>query len=131
MRALLDTNVFLWFISGNEKLSSATKKIIADTNNELFLSIASLWEIAIKTSIGKLELLQPFDQLVSNHITDNEINIMQIEPKHLSLLIKLPFHHRDPFDRLIIAQGISENLPILSSDASFKQYQIEVIGNSL
>jgi PIN domain nuclease of toxin-antitoxin system len=96
-------------------------------NNDLFLSVASLWEIAIKMSIGKLKLLRSFEQIVPAQLEENFINILPIELNHLSQIIELPFHHRDPFDRLIIAQGMTEGLPVISSDASFQMYPVEVI----
>jgi len=127
MRALLDTNSFLWFIAGSDRLSVNARNIIADLTNHLFLSIASLWEIAIKISIGRLELLRPFEQLIPAQIEENDITILPIELSHLSEIIELPFHHRDPFDRLIIVQGIREKLPVISNDTSFRMYPVEVI----
>ena len=127
MRALLDTNVFLWFISGNEKLSVDARTYIADLNNDLLLSTASLWEIANKTSLGKLELINPFDQLISDQLEQNDIDVLPIELNHISEIINLEFHHRDPFDRLIIAQGITEQIPVITCDSLFGKYPIEVI----
>jgi PIN domain nuclease of toxin-antitoxin system len=127
MRALLDTNSFLWFISGNEKLSDAAKMFISDFDNELVLSIASLWEIAIKVSIGKLELLQSYDKLIPQQLEENGIDIMPITLQHLSKVIDLSFHHRDPFDRLIIAQALIEEIPVISSDAIFSEYPVKLI----
>lgn len=127
MRALLDTNSFLWFISGNEKLSDSAKVFITNFNNELILSTASLWEIAIKVSIGKLELLQPYDKLIPQQLEENDIVVMPITLTHLTKLIVLPFHHRDPFDRLIIAQALMEEIPVVSSDAIFSEYPINLI----
>lgn len=127
MRALLDTNAFLWFISGNDRLSINARNYIADFDNELFLSIASLWEIAIKTSLGKLELLQPFDTLIPAQLEENAVQVLPIDLPHLSNVINLPFHHRDPFDRLIIAQSMTEELPVITSDATFKNYPINII----
>ncbi len=127
MRALLDTGAFLWFISDSDKLSAKARQYIADLNNELLLSVVSLWEIAIKTSLGKLELLRPFDQLMAGQLKQNAITILPIEVHQLSRLIDLPFHHRDPFDRLIIAQSITERLPLISSDNAFSQYPIQLI----
>lgn len=127
MRALLDTNAFLWFISGNEKLSVNARKHIAEFENELFLSVASLWEIAIKTSLGKLELLQPFEDLIPAQLDENAIHVLAIKLSHLSAIIKLPFHHRDPFDRLIIAQCMIEELPVITNDGVFSNYPINVI----
>jgi PIN domain nuclease of toxin-antitoxin system len=127
MRALLDTNSFLWFISGNDKLSNTAKSFITDLNNELILSTASLWEIAIKVSLGKLELLQPFNTLIPQQLDENDIAILPITLEHLSGLIDLSFHHRDPFDRLIIAQALTEEIPVISSDSAFSEYPVEII----
>ncbi len=127
MRALRDTNAFLWFISGSDRLSSKARDFMADYNNDLVISSASLWEIAIKTSLGKLEMLSPFDQLIPAQLEKNAIDVLPIELDHLSATIKLEFHHRDPFDRLIIAQGISEQIPVITSDAAFVKYPVEVI----
>ncbi|MGD2087624.1 MAG: type II toxin-antitoxin system VapC family toxin [Candidatus Aminicenantes bacterium] len=127
MRGLIDTSTFLWFISGDSRLSHTAKTIISEIDNEIFLSIASLWEIAIKTSIGKLELSMSYEDLLSTQIEDNEIKLLQIEKNHLKDLVRLPFYHRDPFDRLIISQGIAENLPILTCDRLFNDYPIETL----
>ena len=108
MRLLLDTSSFLWFVAGSDKLSRKARELMENFDNELVLSMASLWEIAIKVSIGKLELLRQFDPLIPEKLKENEIEILHAELAHLSELIKLPFHHRDPFDRLIIAQSISK-----------------------
>ncbi len=125
MRGLIDTNTFLWFISGDSRLSHTAKTLISEIDNEILLSIASLWEIAIKMSIGKLELSMSYEDLLSAQIEDNEIKLLPIEKNHLKELVRLPFYHRDPFDRLIISQGIAENLPILTSDRLFNDYPID------
>ena len=127
MRALLDTSCFLWFLAGSEKLIINARNFIINPNNEIFLSVASLWKIAIKVSIGKLELLQPFEELIPAQLQNNGIGLVAIELRHLSTLIELPFHHRDPFDRLIISQGVTEGLPVISSDNVFRQYNVDVI----
>lgn len=127
MRALLDTNAFLWFISDSERLSVNARDFIADYENELVLSIVSLWEIAIKNSLGKLELLLPFNKLIPEQLEMNSIGILPIEIIQLSRVIKLPFHHKDPFDRMIIAQCITEGMPVISSDAAFQKYPISTI----
>ena len=127
MRALLDTNSFLWFISGSDRLSNNAHNFIADLSNELVLSVSSLWEMAIKISLGKLELLRPFEQLIREQLRENSIDILPIELEHLSKVIDIPFHHRDPFDRLIIAQAVTEDIPVISSDTIFKKYTVEVI----
>jgi PIN domain nuclease of toxin-antitoxin system len=127
MRGLIDTSTFLWFISGDSRLSHTAKTLISEIDNEIFLSIASLWEIAIKISVGKLELSMSYDNLLSVQIEENEIKLLPIEKYHLKELVKLPFYHRDPFDRLIISQGIAENIPILTCDRLFNDYPIEKI----
>jgi len=127
MRVLLDTNSFLWFISGNDRLSIDAKNFIADMQNQLVLSAASLWEIAIKISLGKLDLLQPYGQFIPQQLEENDIAVLPLEIGHLNKVIDLPFHHRDPFDRLIIAQALTEGIPVVSSDAVFSQYAVKLI----
>lgn len=127
MRALIDTSVFLWSISDSDKLSDKARRFIADLENEILLSVASLWEIAIKTSLGKLELMLPFERLIPQQLEQNAITVLPIEIRHLSAIIDLAFYHRDPFDRLIIAQGLAEHLPVITKDAAFGLYPIQVI----
>ncbi len=127
MKALLDTNAFLWFISGSDRLTKNARNYITDFNNDLVLSAASLWDIAIKTSLGKLELLKPFDQLIPTQLEKNAIDILPIELNHISEIINLEFHHKDPFDRLIIAQGITEQIPVITNDAMFGKYPVKII----
>ncbi|MDQ7783826.1 MAG: type II toxin-antitoxin system VapC family toxin [Desulfomonilaceae bacterium] len=130
MRLLLDTHSFLWFIGGNEQLPQAAREIIIRMDNEVLLSIASLWEIAIKTSLGRLILGRPFEELIPEQIILNEIGILPIGLDDLSTVIKLPFHHRDPFDRLIIAQAMTKGLPIMGNDAQFARYPVELVWHS-
>lgn len=127
MRVLLDTCAFLWFIGGSERLSRSARDLMEDFDNRLHLSIASLWEIAIKISIGKLELARPFAALIPEQLEEHRIKLLQIYPDHLSRLLDLPLHHRDPFDRLIIAQAICERLPIISCDQAFSAYPVKLI----
>ena len=127
MRALIDTSTFLWSISDSDKLSANARQFIADLENDILLSAASLWEIAIKTSLGKLELLLPFNRLIPEQLEQNAITVLPVEVRHLSGIIDLPFHHRDPFDRLIIAQGLAEQLPVITKDAAFSQYPVQLI----
>lgn len=127
MRFLLDTHTFLWFVTGDEQLGGRARAILEDIENEILLSVASLWEIAIKVSLGKLILHRPFSELVPHELLSNEIGFLPIDPRHLIVLVDLPFHHRDPFDRLLIAQAISEGLPVLSGDEAFRDYSIQVV----
>ena len=124
MKYLLDTHTLLWFLAGDEKLSRKARQLIDDPGNEKFLSIVSLWEIAIKTGLGKLNLDKPFDQMFPERLAFNGIQILDITVDSLIKLTTLPFHHRDPFDRLIIAQGLVEGFPIISVDTVFDAYGI-------
>ena len=108
-------------------LSQTARKSIENNNNSKTVSVVSLWEIAIKASIGKLILTTPFDRLFPNQIHSNGFKLMPIEAEHLSAVINLPFHHRDPFDRLLIAQAIEENLTVVTSDDIFDSYSIKRI----
>jgi PIN domain nuclease of toxin-antitoxin system len=123
MRLLLDTHAFLWFIDDNPSLSARAKALL-ESEADLLLSVASLWEIAIKVSIGKLILTQPYDVFMRRQLTDNDIKILPINLAHLGAVSTLPFHHRDPFDRLLIAQAMIEQLPIVSVDAAFDVYTV-------
>jgi PIN domain nuclease of toxin-antitoxin system len=125
MRYLLDTHNLIWFIGGDTQLSSHARQLIEDEEHELFISIASLWEMAIKVSIGKLKLGQPFDQMFPQQLENNSIEILGITVDHLKLVCQLPFHHRDPFDRLIISQAQVDQLPVISIDTVFDDYGIK------
>ena len=124
MRLLLDTHSFLWFIEDNPRLSAKAKNLL-ESETELLISAASLWEIAIKISMGKLSLTQPFELFIPNQLATNAIEVLPIAVEHLALLSALPFHHRDPFDRLMIAQAIVEQLPIVSLDREFDPYGVK------
>ncbi|MDM8563213.1 type II toxin-antitoxin system VapC family toxin [Candidatus Marithioploca araucensis] len=119
---MLDTHTFLWFITANPKLSNSARLLIEDIANKRLLSIASLWEITIKASQGKLKLSIPFTDLVTTQIQDNAISLLPIMSEHLKIMFTLPFYHKDPFDRLLIAQAIAESIPIITKDAIFQQY---------
>jgi PIN domain nuclease of toxin-antitoxin system len=114
MRLLLDSHTFLWFISGSPNLSDTARALIETPTNQRLLSIASLWEIAIKVSVGKLELDLTLTELVEREVYGNAIEVLPIQASHLDQLAKLPFHHKDPFDRLMIAQCLAENMPIVT-----------------
>ncbi len=124
MKLLLDTHTFLWFITGNSRLSQDARLLIEDTAYDKFVNIVSLWEIALKFSLGKLILIDDFDVLFPNQLIINGFEELTILPKHLYEIVKMPFHHRDPFDRLIIAQTIAENMSIISIDSAFDDYSV-------
>lgn len=124
MRLLLDTHSFLWFINGDKRLSTTAQEIISDIDNGVLLSVASVWEIAIKVSLGKLLFEEPFENLIPEQLAENSIDLLPIHLDDLSLVAQLPFHHRDPFDRLIIAQSITNKIPIVGKDPAFNSYAI-------
>lgn len=121
MKILLDTHIFLWFINNDPQLSP-TAKTLLESDVDLALSAASLWEIAIKVSIGKMTLPKPFEIFIPEQLQQNQIEILPIEVHHLTYVGQLPFHHKDPFDRLLISQSFAERIPIVSVDAVFDQY---------
>jgi PIN domain nuclease of toxin-antitoxin system len=124
VKLLLDTHAFLWFIAGSEKLSATARELIEDSANQPFLSAASLWEMAIKLSLGRLHLGRPFEDLIPEQMHLNGIQLLGIEVEHVTPVTTLPFHHRDPFDRLLVAQATVEQMPIVSADPAFDAYPI-------
>lgn len=124
MKFLIDTHIFLWFINNDPQLSP-TAKTLLESDVELLLSVASLWEIAIKISTGKMTLPKPFEIFIPEQLQQNDITVLPIATNHLTYITALPFHHRDPFDRLLIAQSIVEGIPIVSVDAAFDPYKVD------
>lgn len=127
MKILLDTHAFLWWIADDQKLSGRAREIISDGSNELFLSAAAGWEIAIKVQIGRLKLPEEPIRFILDQMRINAIQSLPIQMNHALHVSTLPQHHRDPFDRLLIAQAQLEGLPVLSSDHQLANYQVEVI----
>ena len=128
MKYLLDTAVFLWAaFSENACLSAGAIKTLEKSKNEIYLSSVSVWEISIKFSLGKLPLKTTPEKLVSEYAPQMDFQPLPITHDHSLQVVRLPFHHRDPFDRLLIAQAQVENLPIITSDAHFKKYGIETV----
>ncbi|MDQ3130084.1 MAG: type II toxin-antitoxin system VapC family toxin [Acidobacteriota bacterium] len=124
MKLLLDTHIFLWFITADKRLSLSARQLIEEGANDKFVSVASLWEIAVKHSLKKLTLIDEFDTLFPAQINNNGFGLLEIKTEHLSGLINLPFHHWDPFDRLLAAQTIYEKFEIISVDAIFDSYNL-------
>jgi PIN domain nuclease of toxin-antitoxin system len=124
MRLLLDTHTFLWFVLNDPQLSATAEGLIADPANEILISPASYWEIAIKVGLGKYHLSSPYEDFMHQGIVGNDLLILPIETRHTAALIGLPYHHRDPFDRLLTAQAIVEQIPIISTDRAFDPYPI-------
>jgi len=127
MRLLLDTHTLIWMAAQHHKLSDKARDLILDTENELFLSVASIWEMSIKAGLGKLILQQPIAQIIHEQVQMNGLQIMNIEAAHALAVGSLPRHHHDPFDRLIIAQSQLENLTILGCDSAMNAYDIKKI----
>jgi PIN domain nuclease of toxin-antitoxin system len=126
MNILLDTHILLWFLNDNENLSEKVKSQVENPQNSVLVSIVSLWKISIKINLSKLKLDIPFEQLF-HEIENLNIEILNIKREHLIVLKELEFKHRDPFDRLIISQAISENLYVASNDKTFAEYEINLI----
>jgi len=124
MNYLLDTHSLLWYLAGSPQLSIKSRQLMDDTSNILYVSVASLWEIAIKISVGKLSLAQPFAVMFPKQLVDNSIEILPITLDHLTRLAELPFHHRDPFDRLLAVQAMNDMLIMISDDTIFDAYGV-------
>ncbi|KGA94355.1 type II toxin-antitoxin system VapC family toxin [Leptospirillum ferriphilum] len=122
MKVLLDTHTFLWWIAEDPLLSTGVRELLSDPQTEGFISLASVWEMAIKVSLGKLRVSAPLEKFVPEQLSLNNFQILSIDFRHISRLPSLPFHHRDLFDRLLVTQCLEENMPILSRDPVFGQY---------
>lgn len=124
MTLLLDTNALLWVVEDAGRLSAAAENALNDPANEKVISVVSFWEITIKTALGKLTLVEPADELMERFERDGIATILPISAAHLRRLRELPALHRDPFDRMIVAQALAEGVPIISSDAQLDAYGI-------
>lgn len=124
MKYLLDTHTFIWFVENDPQLSPTARLLIEDATNELWLSIASVWEMAIKVNLKKLSLGMPFRQAITLRTSQNNIIILGIKLEHTFLIADFPLHHRDPFDRIIAAQSLVANLPLISVDTAFDPYGV-------
>jgi PIN domain nuclease of toxin-antitoxin system len=116
----------LWFIAGDPQLGQHSRELIENPAHERYLSIASIWEITIKSSLGRLDVPLPVSALVRDHVWANAIELLAITPEHLDVLHDLPYHHKDPFDRLIIAQALSEGFILLAKDSAFGDYGVQL-----
>lgn len=125
MRVLIDTNVFLWGIQHEDRLSRRVQALLP--KSDVWISVASLWEIITKVKVGKLILPAPVGEYLSEKLRQNGVLILPITFAHVRRLEELPLHHRDPFDRILIAQSLDENVPVVTSDPWFKQYPVQII----
>lgn len=121
---LLDTHALLWWVEDAPQLSAKAREQIADASRPCFVSVASCWEMAIKSSLGKLRLALPVGDYVSQHVAENGFRLLSISLEHAAFVESLPFHHRDPFDRLLVAQGVCEDLLLVSADSAFDAYGV-------
>ncbi len=127
MRLLLDTHAFLWFAGGVSRLSPGARRRIEDTAHDKFLSVASIWEAAIKVSFGKLALSVSLDVVLDQGAVNNGIVLLDVRREHAAAVEHLPFHHRDPFDRLLVSQAMIERMEIVSADESLDAYPVRRI----
>jgi PIN domain nuclease of toxin-antitoxin system len=127
VKPLLDTHAFLWWVEGTPALGRRARAAVANPDNEVFLSMASCWELAIKLSLGKLRLTQRLDRFIPEQVTVNSFSLLPIELRHVVGVADLAFHHRDPFDRVLAAQALQDQLAIVSSDRVFRKYGVTVI----
>ena len=127
MRLLLDTHIFIWWADEPEKLSPVALAALEDEANDLILSVVSVWEIQVKTQLGKLKLNQPLKELIESQQETNGLRILPVELSHVLMLDALPFHHKDPFDRLLIAQSIAEDMTLVTADDKFSAYPAKLL----
>ncbi len=127
MRVLLDTHVLIWWAADDPRLSRRARSVLGDRTNELWFSVAGAWELVIKCQVGKLTLPEPAATYVPSRLSWYGVELLPVEMRHVLGVAELPLHHRDPFDRLLVAQCRLENLPIVTADPRIVQYQVETI----
>ena len=127
MRVLVDTHTFLWALLENHRLSAKAKQILTSKEHELYFSLVSLWEIAVKMKIGKLNTVGSSVTYIRDEMAEYGMELLPIRYEHILQLEQLPLHHSEPFDRLLIAQAIAESLPILTHDEKFPLYPVKLI----
>jgi PIN domain nuclease of toxin-antitoxin system len=127
MRILLDTHAFLYWIMDSDRLSRRAREVFLDSGSELLWSAASSWEVSIKYALGRLELAKPPKEIFPEQLRRQRIGSLPVEHSHAFRVAELPLHHRDPFDRLLVAQAQVERVPILSRDQALRDYDVEVI----
>lgn len=126
-RLLLDTHAFLWWVDDAPQLSRRARTAIANAQNDCYVSLASCWEMAIKVSLGKLTLPNAIERFIPEQLAANRFRLLEIDFRHVALVSSLPLHRRDPFDRLLAAQALEEDLTIVSNDPAFRSYMVRRI----
>ena len=127
MKILLDTHIFIWMATEPERLSTDLADAILNPQNSIFLSLVSIWEMQIKVALGKLDLMNDLEITIDSQVKSNGIQLLSLDLKHIYALKNLPSHHRDPFDRLLIAQSQIENMTLATVDRLFDLYEIDLI----
>jgi len=127
MKYLLDTHAFLWFVTDDNRLSSKAKSIIQDSNNEIYFSAASAWEISIKTKLGRLKLGRNLESFIIEQLTENSFGPLAITVSHSLYTEKLPQIHKDPFDRIMISQSKIENMVMITRDREIREYKVSTV----
>ena len=127
MKLLLDTHIFICWADQPERLSQAALSALEDEANELLLSVASVWEMQIKIQLGKLKISLPLKDLITNQQETNDLKVSPVALTHVLALDALPFHHKDPFDRLLIAESIEEDLTLVTADSQFSAYSVKLL----
>jgi PIN domain nuclease of toxin-antitoxin system len=127
LRYLLDTHSFLWWVREGDRVSGTAREAISDAGNEIFLSVASAWEIAIKAGLGKLDIPRGPEWFISRHTELNDLSVLSIDLRHALGVHDLPDLHRDPFDRILVAQSRAEGMPILTADPEISRYPVETL----
>ncbi len=126
MKLLLDTHSFLWWIGNDDRLSRAAHDAISDANNEVFFSVASAWEMAIKTGSGKLSINSELAGFLKKHLHKNDFSVLPITLSHSLHIVQLPHHHRDPFDRILVAQAQAEKARLVTKDPEIAKYAVNI-----
>jgi len=126
MKLLLDTHAFLWFVAGDRRLGARARRLIEAPNAEPLLSVASVWELAIKCSLKRLTLPLPLEDYLAEKL-DTNLALLPIALDHAVAVARLPFHHHDPFDRLLAAQALADGLPVVTRDPAFKKYGVKTV----
>jgi PIN domain nuclease of toxin-antitoxin system len=127
VKILVDTHIFLWAITDDHRLSAENRTVYLDNSNQLYLSVASVWEMLIKCGLGKLPLPKPASGYILKQMEKNRVEMLTIRAAHLTQLESLPPIHRDPFDRMMVAQASAEGMPIMSADPALRRYGVRVL----
>ena len=126
MNVLLDTHAFLWAVMDDPRLTPSARSVYADSSNNLFLSVVSMWEIVLKAHAGKLQLKGSAARFFADQLARNSLSALDVSPRHVLRVAELPRLHRDPFDRLLVAQAQVENMLLLTADTQIKRYSVQV-----